>query len=79
MRVCDVCEHPALCNTLLAQQIPIKHRHRVMTNIADAHVPEVEMLKGGLVLTGQERPEGMTKGFREDLFMHSCRSSSVPL
>ncbi|MCP4189322.1 MAG: hypothetical protein GY768_01705, partial [Planctomycetaceae bacterium] len=29
---------------------------------------QVELLKGAIVLTAQERPEGMTRGFREDLF-----------
>ena len=28
----------------------------------------VELLRGAIVLTGQERPEGMSKKFREDLF-----------
>ena len=29
---------------------------------------QVELLRGACVLTAQERPEGMRKGFREDLF-----------
>ncbi|MCP4189708.1 MAG: hypothetical protein GY768_03680, partial [Planctomycetaceae bacterium] len=29
---------------------------------------QVELLKGAIVLTAQEWPEGMTRGFREDLF-----------
>ena len=29
---------------------------------------QVELLRGAIVLTGQERPEGMSKKFREDLF-----------
>ncbi len=29
---------------------------------------QVGLLKGVIVLTAQERPEGMTRGFREDLF-----------
>ena len=41
------------------------------------HVPQVEMLKGAVVLTGQERPEGMSKGFREDLFKKMASADGI--
>ena len=37
----------------------------------------MELLKGGVVLTGQERPEGMSKGFREDLFKKTASADGI--
>ena len=38
---------------------------------------QVEFLRGALVLTAQERPEGMRKGFREDLFKKMASADGI--
>ena len=38
---------------------------------------QVELLKGAVVLTGQERPEGLRRGFREDLFKNMASADGI--
>lgn len=38
---------------------------------------QVEVLKGAVVLTAQERPEGLGKAFREDLFKKLASADGI--
>ena len=38
---------------------------------------QVELLKGAFVFTAQERPEGLRRGFREDLFKKLASADGI--